>query len=174
MPNIDKVIQAGNKVILTKSRSEESTNQTQKKLCNCRRGNPCPANGQCLKSNLVYRAVVHSGGSEESYIGLTSTEFKTRFNGHKCSFNDPRKKNSTELSKHIWKLKEEGREYEVKWSIMGHAKPYDNVSKRCNLCILEKFYIICKPKLASLNKRTELISKCRHEAKYMLANTSIT
>ena len=174
MPNMDRMIQSSNKAMLAKNRSEGSTDSTQSKLCNCRKGTICPVNGQCLKTNLIYRATVHSEGSEESYIGLTSTEFKSRFNGHKCSFNDIRKKNSTELSKHIWKLKDEGRNYEVKWSIMGHAKPYDNISKRCNLCNLEKFYIICKAELASLNKRTELVSKCRHEAKYMLANTSIT
>ena len=40
----------------------------------------------------------------------------------------------------------------------------------CNLCIAEKYYIICHPKEASLNKRTELISKCRHRDKFLLRN----
>ena len=36
-------------------------------------------------------------------------------------------------------------------------------------CLWEKYFIICKPDLASLNKRNELIS-CRHAGKYALKN----
>ena len=32
----------------------------------------------------------------------------------------------------------------------------------CGLCDLEKFYIISKPELASLNQRNELATSCRH------------
>ena len=36
------------------------------------------------------------------------------------------------------------------------------MSKRCNLCLTEKYNIICKPSLCTLNKRTEILSTCRH------------
>ena len=39
------------------------------------------------------------------------------------------------------------------------ARHAPNVYK---LCLWEKCFIICKPDLASLNKRNELISSCRH------------
>ena len=41
---------------------------------------------------------------------------------------------------------------------------------RCNLCLWEKYFIICKPELAALNKRNELVSSCRHAKKFLLAN----
>ena len=47
---------------------------------------------------------------------------------------------------------------------------YTNVTKRCNLCIAEKYYIICQPQSATLNKDNELISKCRHNKKFLLKN----
>jgi hypothetical protein len=32
----------------------------------------------------------------------------------------------------------------------------------------EKYFIICKPKMATLNKRNELVSACRHNKKFLL------
>ena len=57
------------------------------------------------------------------------------------------------------------------WVVVGviaRARPYSNVTKRCNLCITEKFYIICKPGAGTLNKRNELASACRHATKYLI------
>ena len=42
---------------------------------------------------------------------------------------------------------------------------YSNKSKRCHLCLTEKLYLVRAKKPSLLNKRTELISKCRHENK---------
>ena len=39
-----------------------------------------------------------------------------------------------------------------------------------NLCLWEKYFIICKPKMATLNKRNELVSACRHNKKFLLSN----
>ena len=44
-------------------------------------------------------------------------------------------------------------------------------SKRCNLCLKEKFLIIYRPKLSTLNKRNELVSSCRHRNKALLRNS---
>ena len=33
-----------------------------------------------------------------------------------------------------------------------------------------KYYIICKPELATLNKLSELVSSCRHARKFLLMN----
>ena len=38
-----------------------------------------------------------------------------------------------------------------------------NPQKRCDLCLLEKVSIICADPDTLLNKRTELITKCRHK-----------
>ena len=89
---------------------------------------------------------------------------------HKASFNSLSKRNATELSKHIWQLKDNNSEYAIKWKILSHAPHCSNRTKRCQLCITEKYFIICKRKCASLNKRNELISKCNHCDKLLLKN----
>ena len=40
------------------------------------------------------------------------------------------------------------------------------------LCLWEKYYIICRPNMATLNNRNELVSSCRHAKKFLL-NTVI-
>ena len=76
---------------------------------------------------------------------------------------------STELSKYVWDLKNTGIEPNLSWEIIDHASSYRNGSKSCNLCLTEKFHIITS-KLPLLNKRSELISKCRHVNKFLLSN----
>ena len=55
------------------------------------------------------------------------------------------------------------------WSVIDHAKPYQNGSKRCNLCLTEKCHILTTP-VNLINKRSELVSKYRHENKFYLVN----
>ena len=86
------------------------------------------------------------------------------------SFKDHKKKLSTELSKHVWKLKEANVNFQIFWKILKHATSYNPVSERCNLCLWEKYFIICRPELATLNRRNELVSSCRHARKYLLSN----
>lgn len=109
-------------------------------------------------------------GHRETYIGLTDTEFKLRYANHKQSFRNRKLRNATELSKHIWTLKEKGIEYQLKWKIVSKAKAYTNVSKKCNLCLEEKYYIITHPEMSSLNQRTGIINSCRHRQKFTLSN----
>ena len=57
----------------------------------------------------------------------------------------------------------------IEWKIIDHAAPYVNGSRKCNLCLTEKYHIITSTDRL-LNKRSELVSKCRHENKYYLMN----
>ena len=50
------------------------------------------------------------------------------------------------------------------------VSPYQSGSKRCDLYLSEKLTIICADPVTLLNKRTELISKCLHKNKFLLAN----
>ena len=104
----------------------------------------------------------------ETYVGLTKNKFKTRYRNHASSFTNVNKKNATELSKYIWNLKDNNTEFTLKWSILMRTKADNNLSKRCNLCLNEKYIIICHPEKATLNKRNELVSTCRHRRKYLL------
>jgi hypothetical protein len=138
--------------------------------CNCRKNQTCPLEGNCLTSEVIYQATVtrQDNLKEETYIGLTENCFKTRFNGHTSSFRNESQKNATTLSQYIWKLKDVP--YSLKWKILAHSKPYSTSSKRCNLCLTEKYFIIHKPHISTLNNRNELISSCRHRRKHLLCN----
>ena len=96
--------------------------------------------------------------------------FKTRFNNHMQSLRHEKYQSSTEFSKYIWQLKRSNTPFNIKWSITKKSEAYSNETKRCDLCLTEKLSIINSDKTTLLNKRPELISKCRHENKFYLRN----
>lgn len=165
MDNMGKIINAHNKAIL------QLKTETPNRQCNCRIKDECPIPGNCLTKNVIYKATVETNSETKEYIGACETDFKTRHRNHKSSFKLEHKKNDTELSKHLWGLKNKNTEYNLKWTILKHANSYNNTTKRCNLCLWEKFFIINADKRKILNRRTELISKCRHSNKFLLQNT---
>ena len=103
-------------------------------------------------------------------IGICKTSFKTRFNNKKSSFNIEEKKNTTELSKYVWELKNKKSNFLITWSILKRASAYSNRTQRCQLCLWEKYFIITSDKSSTLNKRNELLNKCRHAKKFLLKN----
>ena len=151
--------------------NQNSANNTNERYCNCRVKADCPLEGKCLTKSVVYQAKVIAQSKIESYIGMTEGEFKTRYRNHISSFSNADKKHATELSKYIWSLKEKNIPFTLNWYIVSRAKAYSNNSKRCGLCLKEKFFILYRPELSSLNKRGELISTCRHSAKFALNKT---
>ena len=164
MPNMGSIINNNNKKILT------NNNTTPQNGCNCRKKGQCPLDNNCLTTSVIYIANVTTDKDDtrKNYIGLTEGTFKQRYTQHKLSFRNRKYANRTELAKHIWKLKDNNENYKISWSIISSASAYNNISKRCNLCLTEKLYIIKANKASNLNKRAELISKCRHENKYSL------
>ena len=91
-----------------------------------------------LKQSVIYK-------TSETYIGLTENAFKTRSRNHTASFRHTKHRNSTELSKHVWSLKDNNIDYSISWRIISSSSSYNSSSKRCNLCLKEKFLIICRP-----------------------------
>ena len=126
-----------------------------------------------FKLNIIYQAEVTTSHSKQTYIGLCDTSFKSRYRNHTCSFRNERYRNSTELSKYVWGLKDKKTDYQIRWRCIRHARSYSNVTKKCNLCLWEKYYIICRPNMATLNNRNELVSCCRHAKKFLLNNVII-
>ena len=166
LPNMARIVSAHNKTILN-----EEEKPAVKRSCNCQKKNTCPLNGTCLEKSVIYKCHVKKSENDEGmhYIGLTGGTFKDRWAGHKYSFRHEKASKSTELSKYVWDLKNTGIEPNLSWEIIDHASSYRNGSKSCNLCLTEKFHIITS-KLPLLNKRSELISKCRHVNKFLLSN----
>ena len=165
MPNMHSIISNHNKQAL-----HPSNPSTTERTCNCRSPGNCVLNGQCLTANLVYKNVVTSGNSSKDYIGSTSNTFKTRYTNHKASFNHQNKAHSTSLSSHIWELKDKEQSFTSNWSIMGLAPSYCNKVRKCQLCLLEKTHIALADPKRTLNKRTEIVAKCRHRDKMLLKN----
>ena len=166
MSNIGAIITNNNKAKLNNLKPSEEN----KTNCNCNEKNKCPMNGSCNDDHIIYQAEVTTSDTKQTYIGLCDTTFKFRYRNHICSFKNQRYKNATELSKYIWNLKDQKIEYKIKWRKVKQAKPYSNTNKKCNLCLWEKFFIICRPTMATLNKRNELISCCRHSKKFLLSH----
>ena len=114
--------------------------------CNCRSRNKSLSDGKCLIKSIVYQETVTTNANKPHqtywYVGLTANTFKTRFTNHKAWFTSAKKKHSTELSKYIW---QKNIDHEIKWKILKRTSPYSNTCNRCNLCLWEKCYIICKP-----------------------------
>ena len=173
MENIKTIISSHNKRVLA---SNPVTNNDER-TCNFPKKSKesCPLNGHYLAKNIVYKATVTPQSSPpKQYIGLASTTFKQRLGNHTQTFKYESLSNSTELSKFIWSLKNKDEAYNLKWSIIQRAAPYNPTTKRCNLCLTEKYHIMAAPKDCTLNKRSELVSKCRHKDKYKLAEFGIT
>lgn len=61
-------------------------------------------------------------------MGLTATEFKTRWQNHQMSFKHETRRNDTELSKYLWELKEKKKEFRVSWKILAKARAYTRLS----------------------------------------------
>ena len=168
LPNIEAIISGHNKTL-----NNPKKPQTLDSACNCRGGpNNCPMEGSCLRSSVVYKAEVKAADSTVTYLGAAANTFKERFRNHTLSFKHEKYKQNTSLSKHIWDLKTDQKPFEIKWSIAGRAPPYNPTAKSCKLCLLEKTLILTTADPSPLNKRSELMSKCRHRAKFLLSSVS--
>ena len=172
-PNMKQVINAHNKKILAENLPEEEVRH-----CSCpkatREAGTCPLQGFCLDKNLVYQAKVvetRTDGvkQEETYVGCCGTEWKDRLGNHNKSFKHERYKRETVLSSHIWALKARGSTYTITWRILDRGAPFNHVTKTCMLCCKERFFIIRRPDLASLNSRQEVGNHCLHIASSLLS-----
>ena len=172
MPNMAAVIRQHNKATINVSKPPTlpGCHATDPKRCNCRTKGNCPMDGNCQVRSVVYRATVETADCRRDYTGLTALTFKERFNGHQYSMRHRSHRNSTALSKYVWSLKDKNTDFNIRWSVRRRATAYQNTTRMCNLCLAEKLEIIKADKKRSLNKRTELVSKCRHENRFYLCN----
>ena len=72
---------------------------------------------------FVYKTEVGANNGKRLYYGASEGEFKTRYNNHTKSFRSRRYCNESELSKYIWKLKDNNTNFILKWSIASFASP---------------------------------------------------
>ena len=170
MPNFKSKISSHNKKTLTSIRSDGTT-PAEVKQCNCKRKGECPLDGNCVISSVVYQATVRAPDKPDmKYVGLTERSFKTRLYEHNHSIKHrakPGGNDGTTLSKYVWDCKDNGVTPAISWKVLRRASPYQCGTRSCDLCTSEKLQILMQ-KGPSLNARTELVAKCRHQAKYKL------
>ena len=173
-PNMGQIVAKHNKKVLAASRPKEVAKRT----CDCpkatREAGTCPLQGHCLAKNTIYQARVveilpNQEEKLETYVGCSATEWKARYRNHNKSFDHRRYKGETILSSHIWDIKDRGSTYSISWKILDRGSPFTPVTKSCMLCTVEKFYIIRKPEIASLNSRQEVGVHCPHVAMSLLS-----
>ena len=84
--------------------------------------------GKCKQEGTIYQASVKHTDLEtgqevvETYIGLAATTFYERHQNHKSSFKLRIHETKSELSKHLWQLKDKGITYDLSWKIIDRAK----------------------------------------------------
>ena len=166
-----QIISGHNKKILS-----QHTDKPQPRACSCPKNTPCPLEAKCLSENIIYHATVTETTKEktqnvEKYVGLTAPPFKQRYGNHLKSFKNEKYSTETTLSTHIWNIKQRGSTYTIDWKTLDRGSTYNPATKTCNLCTTEKFYIILKPHMATINKRNELGATCRHKASTLLCRT---
>jgi hypothetical protein len=165
MPNMQSIIKQHNAKVLNSTQPHDA------KLCNCPRNKTCILDGKCLKSSIVYKAVVTSRNELKVYYGLCETQFKARYNNHTKAIKHIAYRNDSELSKYVWELKEQNKQYEIAWSIEAESSAYKCGTRRCSLCLTEKLVIAMhKNEDSLLNRRDEIVSSCRHRNKFYLKN----
>ena len=156
--NMPSMIKSHNKKVINKDVKES-------KSCNCRVKSECPLNAQCQVIDIIYKCTILSPDKPNKvHVGTAAGDFKKRFYNHSKLFNNEASANDTTLSKYIWELKETSNSSPtLVWSIAKKVPPYSNICKRCLLCLHENFEIInyARPD-ELLNKRSALISRCRH------------
>ena len=141
--------------------------------CNCRDKPSCPLDGHCQQKSVLYRAEVTTNDLKKVYIGISEPLLKSYIANHQKSFNDKKYEKDTCLSEYIWALKDQGKDYSIKWSVVKRVGAWNSVKGRCGLCTAEKVEINCfKKKNILINKRFDLVSKCRHQNKYLLSRFS--
>ena len=89
------------------------------------------------------------------------------------SFKNISGRSNSELAKFVWLLKDKGKQFNIKWSIISKEFLYNIGTKKCNLCLREKVEIMRHIRSVGtrlINKREEVFSKCVHRMRYFLGN----
>ena len=93
-----------------------------------------------------------------------------KFGNHKSNCNNEKYAHATTLSSYVWKLKKENKNPRIKFSILRQVKSFTPEIGKCHLCIAEKMEIFKTDPETITNKRSEIMSTCRHRKKFTLEN----
>ena len=115
---------------------------------------------ECKSSAVDKSTVTYTGGT---------SDWKSRYYAHNGSFRYPERRTETTLSEHIWELTGQNLNYIINWKIIEKSHAFNPVTLQCKLCLSEIYQFIINPIQASLNRRLEVLSSCRHIQKFLLS-----
>ena len=122
-------------------RTNNNNNNRKENECNCKTRMNCPMNGLCNLDKVEYQGIIYTKENvkdRKTFIGISSTKWKSRYTNHKFSFFHEHLKNQTALSKHFCSLKNKGLTPEIQWSILKKSNTPKCFDSRCNQCLEEK------------------------------------
>ena len=174
--NIFQIINNHNKEIIKefhdRTNNNNNNNNSKQNECNCKTRMNCPMSGLCNLDNVVYQGIIYPKENvkdRKTYIGISSTKWKSSYANHKFSFSHEHLKNQTALSKHFWSLKKKGLTPDIQWSILKKSNTPKCFDSRCDLYLEEKIQIMIYPDPDKLlNQQCELIARYRHRNKFKL------
>ena len=137
---------------------------TQARTCNSINKSNCPLSNKCLSNNVLFKANITSTIEHyrnKIYHGISETRFKLRYANHQKSFKNRKFKTDTVLYNKIWKVKEKTKNVDTSWVILGMCQSHNTATKRYMLCLNKKIAIALHKQGNILNKRSEIISKCK-------------
>ena len=126
MKNMKNLIRQHNVRVL------KNQEHSEKRSCNCRVNDNCPFDGKCLRECIVYQANVVTNNECKEYFETAEGELKFCHNNYIMSFRHKKCVNDTELSKYLWKLKEENTDYNLHCSIKAYASLYKCGTRKCD------------------------------------------
>ena len=172
MQNMGQQVARHNKKVLQAYLEDRYPGISENVRCSCNNINRpnCPMPGMCEIRNVIYKCTVTraDNGHVETYTGVAKN-FKVRYNGHKTSLRHRGEKQTT-LSSYIWSLRDEGVQFDMKWSVIDRGPAFNPLNYVCRLCTIEKYHILFNRQGATLNQRSEFFSKCWHKEPQLLAN----
>ena len=101
---------------------------------------------------------------------MTGRSFKDRWREHKHDIKAVSGRDKTRLSIHAWELKDSGTDFDVGWELVDRGATYNPTTKKCHVCLKEKYHIMYRRDGSTLNKRNEVFSRCRHMDQKRLTN----
>ena len=131
--------------------------------CNCRNKKYCPLDWKCLSPTAVY----------EGKITLTQLQWQSLLSSCRKVVQRPNPlpmkiTRMTEFSKEYWEVKRSKFIPKVTWSTVRECPPYNLSKKKNYFCLNEKLEINSYNGNNLLNKRSELINKCRYLKEHTL------
>ena len=129
-------------------------------------------NGNCLIHNVIYKCSFPKNNNNNNNKAMSISPTCQRTVETAILQPYARHKNNTALSSYLWELiKKTSEILKLTWSILKIVSGYTVISRQCLLCLNET---VCTATYYNqeelLNKQPEVISKCCHENKFLLAN----